>query len=168
MTKDRTIIQICIVVHDVHQANANWSKVLGLPEEKVETIFRDGILHYTHDQAVDYKGIQIAKYELGNFVLELLQPGEMASPWKAHLDKYGQGVFHFCVLVDDRKVFQQSLSEIGVGLPYHIGYFPQGSYSYVAAKEQLGIELSINNYGDYSELFQALLSGEVDPLDELK
>ena len=150
------------------KANANWAKVLGLPEEKIETIFPDGILHYTHDQAMDYKGIQVAKYELGNFVLELLQPGETDSPWKAHLDQYGQGVFHFCVLVDDRKVFQQSLSEIGVGLPYHIGYFPQGSYSYVGAKEQLGIELSINNYGDYSELIQALLNGDANPLDELK
>jgi methylmalonyl-CoA/ethylmalonyl-CoA epimerase len=168
MTQNRTIIQICIVVHDVAQANANWSKVLNLPEAEVETIFPDGILHYTHDKAVDYKGIQVAKYELGNFVLELLQPGEADSPWKAHLDQYGQGVFHFCVLVNDRKVFQQSLSEIGVGLPYHVGYFPEGSYSYIAAKEQLGIELSINNYGDYSELFQALLSGNATPLDELK
>jgi catechol 2,3-dioxygenase-like lactoylglutathione lyase family enzyme len=154
MPENRIIIRICIVVHDVHQANANWSKVLGLPEEKIETIYPDGILHYTHDQVVDYKGIQVAKYELGNFVLELLQPGEMPSPWKVHLDQYGQGVFHFCVLVDDRKVFQQSLSEIGVGLPYHIGYFPQGSYSYVDAKEQLGIELSVNNYGNTVSCFR--------------
>lgn len=168
MAENRIITQICIVVHDVKKANANWAKVLGLPEEKIETIFPDGILHYTHDQAVAYKGIQVAKYELGNFVLELLQPGAMPSPWKAHLDQYGQGVFHFCVLVNDRKVFQQTLSEIGVGLPYHIGYFPQGSYSYVDAKEQLGIELSVNNTGDYSELFQALLDGSAIPLDELK
>ena len=168
MIENRTIIQICIVVHDVKKANANWAKVLDLPEEKIETIFPDGILHYTHGHMLDYKGIQVAKYELGNFVLELLQPGETDSPWKVHLDRYGQGVFHFCVLVNDRKVFQQSLSEIGVGLPYHIGYFPQGSYSYVDAKEQLGIELSVNNYGDYSEVFQALLNGDANPLDELK
>ncbi len=168
LPENRSIIQICIVVHNVAQANANWSKVLGLPEAKIETIFPDGILHYTHDHAVNYKGIQVAKYELGNFVLELLQPGEANSPWKAHLDKYGQGVFHFCILVDDRKIFQQSLSEIGVRLPYHVGYFPQGSYSYVDAKDQLGLELSINNFGDYSELIQALLSDQVNPLDELK
>jgi methylmalonyl-CoA/ethylmalonyl-CoA epimerase len=168
MAENRIITQICIVVHDVKHANANWAKVLGLPEEKIETIFPDGILHYTHDQAVGYKGIQVAKYQLDNFVLELLQPGETPSPWKAHLDQYGQGVFHFCVLVNDRRVFQQTLSEIGVGLPYHIGYFPQGSYSYVDAKEQLGIELSVNNIGDYSELFQALLDGSATPLDELK
>ena len=168
MTENRSIFQICIVVNDVAQVSANWAKVLSLPEEKAETIFPDGILHYTHDQAVEYKDIQVAKYQLDNFVLELLQPGETPSPWKAHLDKYGQGVFYFCVLVDGRKVFQQTLSEIGVGLLYHIGYFPQGSYSYVATKEQLGIELSVNNNGDYSALFQALLNGSANPLDEVK
>jgi len=168
MTESKIITQICIVVRDVKQVNLNWSKVLGMPEEKVETIFPDGILHYTHGQPTEYRDCQVAKYQLDNFVLELLQPGETPSPWKAHLDKYGQGVFHFCVLVNDRKVFQQTLAEIGVGRPYHIGYFPQGSYSYVDAKEQLGIELSVNNQADYRELFDQLLNGLVAPLDELK
>lgn len=168
MATSRIITQICIVVHDVKQANANWSKVLGLPEEKIETIFPDGILHYTHDEPTEYKDCQVAKYQLDGFVLELIQPGETPSPWGAFLERYGQGVFHFCLLVDDRKVFQQTLSEMGVGLPYHIGYFPRGSYSYVDAREQLGLELSVNHQGDYGELFQALLNGTAAPLDELK
>ena len=169
MTEQKMITQICIVVRDVRQANANWAKVLGVPEEKIETIFPDGILHYTHDKPAQYKDCQVAKYQLGNFVLELIQPGESPSPWRAFLEKNGQGVFHFCVLVDDRKGFQQTLSEIGVGLPYHIGYFPGGSYSYVASKEQLGLELSVNNQAeDYQEMFKGLLNGTVNPMDELK
>ena len=168
MAENKIITQICIVVEDVQKANANWAKVLGKPEETIATIFPDGILHYAHTEPVEYKGIQVAKYELGNFVLELLQPAATPSPWRAFLEKNGPGVFHFCVLVDDRKVFQQTLAEIGVDLPYHIGYFPQGSYSYVDAKEQLGIELSVNNGGDYQALFAALLNGTAVPLDELK
>ena len=115
MAANRIITQICVVIHDVKKANANWAMVLGLLKEKIETIFPDDILHYTYDQAVDYKGVQVAKYELDNFVLEMLQPGETPSPWKAHLDRYRQGIFHFCVLVDDRKVYQQRLSKIIVG-----------------------------------------------------
>ena len=83
MTEKRIITQICVVVHDVKKANANWAKILDLPEEKIETIFPDGILHYTHDQVVEYKDIQVAKYQLDNFVLELLQPDETPSPWRA-------------------------------------------------------------------------------------
>lgn len=168
MTKDRTIIQICVVVHDVRKANSNWAKILGLPEEKIETIFSGGIYHYTYGEATEYKDCQVAKYQLENFVLELMQPGPTPSPWRTFLDKNGQGVFHFCVFVNDRKVFQQNLNEIGVNLPYHIGYHPGGSYSYVDSREQLGLELSVNNQADYTDLIQKLLSGEALPMDEFR
>ena len=168
MTETNVITQVCVVVHDVHQANANWSKVLRVPEEKVETIFPDGILHYTNGAPTEYRDCQVAKYQLGNFVLELIQPGESPSPWRTFLEKNGQGVFHFCILVEDRKGFQQVLSNIGVGMPYHVGYFPGGSYSYVNAKDQLGLELSVNTLADYNQLFQGLLAGTVEPFDELK
>jgi catechol 2,3-dioxygenase-like lactoylglutathione lyase family enzyme len=168
MAEHRIITQVCIVVSDVRQANSNWAKVLGVPEEKIETIFPDGILHYTHGAPAEYKDCQVAKYKLDSFVLELIQPGESPSPWRAFLEKNGQGVFHFCLLVEDRKGFQQILSEIGVGLPYHIGYFPGGSYSYVDAKQQLGLELSVNHLAEYKELFKGLLDGTSIPMDELQ
>lgn len=168
MTECKIITQICVVVDDLKQANASWAKVLGRPEETIETIFPDGILHFAHTEPVEYKGIQVAKYELGNFVLELLQPGPTPSPWRTFLEKNGPGVFHFCVLVGDRKIFQQTLTEIGVDLPYHIGYFPQGSYSYVDTKVQLGLELSVNHLGDYRALYDGLVDGTAVPLNELE
>lgn len=168
MATDKIITQICVVVRDVRQANANWAKVLSRPEAKIEIIFPDGILHYTHGQAIAYKDCQVAKYQLENFVLELIQPGSTPSPWGAFLEKQGQGVFHVCILVNNRKVFQQTLTEIGVELPYHIGYFMGGSYSYVDAKEQLGLELSVNTLADPGQIFQNLLIGSTQPLDELK
>jgi methylmalonyl-CoA/ethylmalonyl-CoA epimerase len=167
MNEHKMITQICIVVHDIRKANSNWAKILGVAKEKIETIFPDGILHYTNGKAVDYKDCQVAKYQLDNFVLELLQPGPTSSPWRIFLDKNGQGVFHFCILVNDRRVFQQTLSDIGVDLPYHIGYHPGGSYSYVDSKEQLGLDLSVNDQADYTDLIQKLLNGLVLPLDEL-
>ena len=58
-------------------------------------------------------------------------------------------------------------SSIGIGLPYHVEYFPGGSYSYVDSKEQLGLELSINNQSEYGALFQGLLDGSHTLLDEM-
>jgi methylmalonyl-CoA/ethylmalonyl-CoA epimerase len=165
---DRMITQLCIVVNDVKKVNSNWSKVLGIPEGKIETIFPDGILHFTNGEKTEYRDCQVAKYKLDGFILELLQPGETPSPWRTFLEKNGQGVFHFCIKVNDRVLFQQTLSEIGVKLPYHIGYFPQGSYSYVNSKEQLGLELSVNYESNYTDLVNKLLVGIVKPLDELK
>jgi hypothetical protein len=168
MDSSAFVFQICVVVRDVHLANANWAKVLGLPEAEIELIFPSGILHYTHGKAAEYTDCQVAKYRLDGFVLELIQPGNTSSPWKDFLDRHGQGVFHFCVQADDRKDFQQTLSTIGVGLPYHVGYHPNGSYSYVESSNQLGLELSVNHPADYGLLLQGLLDGSASPLDEMK
>ncbi|MEY2874142.1 MAG: hypothetical protein RLZZ373_1513 [Pseudomonadota bacterium] len=167
MASSNTVFQICLVVNDVQKANANWARVLDLPEAAVEVIFSGGILHYTHGQPADYTDCQVAKYDLGAFVLELMQPGPGRSPWRDFLDRRGPGVFHFCVQVGDRKVFQQTLADIGVGLPYHVGYYPGGSYSYVETTGPLGLELSVNHRADHAQLMQDLLSGAALPFDEL-
>ena len=70
--------------------------------------------------------------------------------------------------VNDRNVFQHRLADIGVDLPYHIGYYPNGSYSYVDSRDQLGVELSVNNQADYTDVIQKLLNGMRLPLDELR
>lgn len=93
MTDNRMFTQICSVVRDVRLANANWAKGLGVPEEKVETIFPDRILHYTDGKATEYKDCQIAKYQLDNFVLELLQPSQTPSPWAAFLENMGKAFY---------------------------------------------------------------------------
>ena len=62
MAETKMITQLCIVVHNVKQVNANWARILGVPEATIVTIFPDGILHYTHGQAADYKDCQVALY----------------------------------------------------------------------------------------------------------
>jgi len=47
MPENRLITQVCIVVHDVKKVSANWAKILGTPEAKIETISLEGIHHYT-------------------------------------------------------------------------------------------------------------------------
>lgn len=113
-------------------------------------------------------GVTTTVVEPGFFRTDLLEPGPKPSPWRTFLDKNGQGVMHVCLFVGDRKVFQQQLASIGVGLPYHAGYYPDGSYSYVDSKEQLGLELSVNHQGNYNDLIGDLLGGLSQPLDELR
>jgi hypothetical protein len=168
VVENGVITQICIVVDDVDKINTNWSKVLGIPEEKIETIFSDGILHFTDGKLSEYKDCRVAKYKLEGFILELIQPGKSPSPWRRFLEEHGQGVFHFCILVNERKVFQQTLSEIGVGMLYHIGYFPQGSYSYVDARKQIGLELSVNTATKDQKIFDDLTTSSAKPMDELR
>lgn len=139
------ITQICIVVHDVEAATKHWATVLGMEEAVIETIFPEGIDHITHGKPSVYSDCRVAKYNLTNVIIELMEPGKGPSPWRDFLDTKGPGVFHFCVQVEEPKEIFQRLSDIGVEAPYHIGDFNFGFYSYVAAKEQLGVELSVNH-----------------------
>ena len=72
------------------------------------------------------------------------------------------------MLVTNRNDFQRRLTDIDVDLPYHIGYHPGGSYSYVDSREQLGAELSVNHQADNTDMIQKLLNGMSLPLDELR
>lgn len=165
----RQIFQMCLVVPDVHQASVHWSQLLQRPAAPVEVIFpTNGILHHTHGQTASYTDCQVAKYDLGALVLELMQPGPGPSPWRDFLDRNGSGVFHLCLKVDDRVAVQQDLTRIGVDLPYHVGYCPGGSYSYVDSRAQLGLELSLNHDADMAALMQAVSRGEHTPGDEWK
>lgn len=75
---------------------------------------------------------------------------------------------HFDRTIAAYKAAEKLLADMGVELRYHIGYHPNGSYSYVDAKEQLGLELSVNNQADYRELMERFLSSAAAPFDELK
>ena len=38
MANNKIVTQICVVVNEVRQANANWARVLGMPEAAIDTI----------------------------------------------------------------------------------------------------------------------------------
>ncbi|MNC02060.1 hypothetical protein D3C76_38010 [compost metagenome] len=166
-TSQPLFTQICIVVYNVEQASVYWAKVLGVQPATIELMTNNGLIHYTYGNKMEYSGCRTAKYVLNHMILELIQPAESPSPWRTFLDNHGQGVFHFCLFVDDRKSMYRTLMDIGAEPPYHIGYFQQGSYSYVDTKAQLGLELSINNLTDNKYLMQLLNQGSAQPLDEL-
>lgn len=116
-----------------------------VPEAAVEIIFPEGIEHVTYDKPAIYKDCRVAKYQLQNIMVELIEPGEKSRPWRHFLEKHGTGVFHVCMFVQKPDEIYERLREIGVRKSYHVGTFDSGFYSYVAAKDQLGIELSINH-----------------------
>jgi hypothetical protein len=81
-------------------------------------------------------------------VLELVQPGAKAGPWKDRLDKHGEGLQHISFIVPDRKKAQGELQAVGAPKPYHIGYWPGGTYSFTDSVAQLGVEVNIKTDDD--------------------
>jgi len=143
------LCHVAILVKDLDRAIANWERVLGIqaskpfslpPPEEVPT-FTDG-------RPGDYSDCRLATFQLENCTLELVQPGERAGPWKDLLDRKGEGVQHLSFIVPDRKKAQGELQAIGAPKPYHIGYWPGGTYSFTDSVAQLGVEINIKTEDD--------------------
>jgi hypothetical protein len=167
VTTKPVVFQLCAVVEDVRRTSVNWAKVLGCPEAEIHTIFSGGISHFTRGAPAECTDCQVAKYALDAFVVELIQLGKSDSPCRRHLETKGGGVFHVCLNVGNRKAFQKTVSDTGVGLPCHIEWYPGGSYNYLDTSKELGPEWSVNHKADYSELIKHVQSGSASSLDEI-
>jgi catechol 2,3-dioxygenase-like lactoylglutathione lyase family enzyme len=153
------LCHIAILVKDLDRALANWEKVLGvkagepfyLPPASEVPAFTDGDLG-------DYTDCRLATIQLENCVLEFVQPGTNPGPWKDKLDRDGEGVQHISFIVPDRRKAQDALKSVGAPAPYHIGYWPGGTYSFTNSTPQLGVEINIKTDDDNTAKKARLLS----------
>lgn len=89
---DIPIDHVSLIVRDVAKTAKAYSEVLGLP---VPAITEQTGLTFPKDYKGDRKAHpKVARFQLNGVALELLQPMGGASPWKDHLDKYGEGMYH--------------------------------------------------------------------------
>ncbi|MDR0598679.1 MAG: VOC family protein [Treponema sp.] len=153
------LCHIAILVKDLDRALANWEKVLGvkagapfyLPPASEVPAFTDG-------KPGDYTDCRLATIQLENCVLEFAQPGANPSPWKDKLDRDGEGVQHISFIVPDREKARDALKAVGAPAPYHIGYWPGGTYSFTNSTPQLGVEINIKTDDDNTAKKARLLS----------
>jgi catechol 2,3-dioxygenase-like lactoylglutathione lyase family enzyme len=153
------ICHIAILVKDIDKAIKNWEQILGvksgepfyLPPVSEVPAFTDG-------KPGDYTDCRLCTFQLDNCMIELVQPGKNPSPWKDMLDKQGEGVQHISFVVPDRKKAQAQLQAVGAPKPYHIGYWPGGTYSFTNSVPQLGVEINIKTDDDNTGKKEKLLS----------
>ncbi|MDR0638719.1 MAG: VOC family protein [Spirochaetaceae bacterium] len=143
------LCHIAILVKDLDKAVANWERILGV---KAGDAFylppASEVPSFTNGKMGDYTDCRLATIQLENCIIELAQPGQNPSPWKDKLDRDGEGVQHISFIVSDRKKAQGELKAIGAPAPYHIGYWPGGTYSFTDSVPQLGVEVNIKTDDD--------------------
>ncbi|MDR1218550.1 MAG: VOC family protein [Treponema sp.] len=153
------LCHIAILVKDLDKAIANWERILGV---KAGDAFylppASEVPSFTNGEMGDYTDCRLAVIQLENCVIELAQPGKNASPWKEKLDRDGEGVQHISFVAPDRKKAQGELQSIGAPKPYHIGYWPGGTYSFTNSVPQLGVEINIKTDDDNTAKKERLLN----------
>ena len=153
------LCHIAILVKDLDNITKNWEQVLGVKAGEAFNLPPPSeVPAFTGGEAGDYSDCRIATLQLDNCMLEFVQPGSGPSPWKEKLDRDGEGVQHISFVVPDRKKAQGELQAAGAPKPYHIGYWPGGTYSFTDSVPQLGVEINIKTEDDNAAKIARLLS----------
>ena len=145
-TKDvlgtRVIAQVGLIVKDIEATSQAYADFFGV--EKPAWFWTD-----TYDKAqTQYRGepsearAKLAFFSMGPLQLELIEPDEKPSTWRAFLDEKGEGVHHLAFVIDGMKE-KVSLME-GLGMPLvQKGEYTGGRYAYMETMKDLKVMLEL-------------------------
>jgi catechol 2,3-dioxygenase-like lactoylglutathione lyase family enzyme len=136
----KKVVQVAIVVRDIEASSKRWAELLGMPVPPIRTT-RPG-----HEVKVIYRGkpsdgqAKLTFFQLGQVVVELIQPVGEGTSWKEFLDKKGEGVQHLGFQVTDPAKASQSLEKMGMPV-IHSGRYDSddGTYIYHDSLSALGV-----------------------------
>jgi len=98
----KRIHHIDVVVHDLDRAVERYRKVLGVDPSPRESL--------------PGRGIDLARFRIGETWLILVQPTQPESPVMRFLEDHGEGFFHMAIEVDDVESSSRNLRAQGVRL----------------------------------------------------
>ncbi|WP_295815669.1 VOC family protein [uncultured Deinococcus sp.] len=138
------LMQVGVVVADVHAAVRAYREVLGLPEPAWVEIRPDDDPHATYRGRPLTADAQLAIFQLGQVQLEVFQPGARDSAWRQFLDDHGPGAHHIAFRVPDTARVTDHLARHGTEV------LQQGSssdgrwrYTYYPTERDLGVVLEV-------------------------
>ena len=133
------IRHVGVIVADVDKAAAAYADLLGLPAPATREVpgvpFPES---YRGDRAAHPK---VTSFRLNNVSIELLEPIGGPSPWRDHLDQFGEGLHHIAFGVPDLQAAVAYLEEKGG--KYLLGA-PDYPAAYVDLKPLLGFTAELS------------------------
>jgi methylmalonyl-CoA/ethylmalonyl-CoA epimerase len=140
----KKIVQVALVVRDIEASSKLWAELLGMPVPEIRTT-RPG-----HEVREIYRGapsegqVKLTFFNLGQVVIELLQPISEGTSWKEFLDKKGEGVQHLGFQVDDPERTSRELEKEGYPI-IHQGRYDtdDGTYIYHETLDALGVVIEL-------------------------
>lgn len=140
----KKVIQIALVVEDIEAASKKWGELLNMDVPEIRTT-RPG-----HEVKVIYRGkpsegqAKLTFFNLGQVVLELLEPVGEDTSWKEFLDSKGEGVQHIGFNVVDLVKATQQLENAGYPVMHQGRYdSDDGTYVYFDSQDDLGVVVEL-------------------------
>jgi len=140
----KKVVQVAIVVRDIEASSKLWAELLGMPVPEISTT-RPG-----HEVKEIYRGkpsegqVKLTFFNLGQVVIELLQPISEGTSWKEFLDEKGEGVQHLGFQVEDPDKTSAELAKAGYPV-FHQGRYDSddGTYIYHETLDALGVVVEL-------------------------
>jgi methylmalonyl-CoA/ethylmalonyl-CoA epimerase len=140
----KKVVQVALVVRDIEASSKLWAELLGMPVPEIRTT-RPG-----HEVKEIYRGkpsegqVKLTFFNLGQVVIELLQPISEGTSWKEFLDKKGEGVQHLGFQVQDPDKTSRELEKEGYPI-IHQGRYDtdDGTYIYHETLDALGVVIEL-------------------------
>lgn len=151
--------QVCLVTWDLARAERCWSHILGMPAQHLQTPPWSEVPTYTDGRPDDFCENFILFRLENDVILEIFGPGKTkGNPWRRHLEAHGEGVMNLGLYVAGNRpgAYRQIGAVVGARQPYHEGFYPDTTYSFVDTVPELGVELNIKCCEDNTALIEAL------------
>jgi methylmalonyl-CoA/ethylmalonyl-CoA epimerase len=140
----KKIVQVAFVVKDIEASSRRWAELLGQPVPKINTT-RPG-----HEVKEIYRGqpsegqVKLTFFNLGQVVIELLQPVSPGTSWYEFLQKRGEGVQHLGFQIEDPAMTSAELEKLGYPI-FHRGRYDgdNGDYIYHDTLDSLGVVIEL-------------------------
>ncbi|HEX2906601.1 MAG TPA: VOC family protein [Phototrophicaceae bacterium] len=137
------VTQVGVIVHDIERSIDRYCAILGVTERP------DVIITDTQDKArTEYKGqptparAKLAFFHVGQVDIELIEPIDGPSTWRAFLEEKGEGVHHIAFFVKDTDGAVRFLGQQNVPVE-QVGYYTGGMYTYLDSSAALGVRLEL-------------------------
>lgn len=146
--------QVCMVTWSLEKAEKVWSAILGMPAEHLRTPPWTEVPSFTEGKADDFCEDFILFQLENDVILEIFGPGNPnGNPWRRYLEEHGEGVMNLAFYVDeDRRLAYDAIGTVcGAKEPYHEGFYPDCTYTFVDTYPELGVQLNIKRCEDNRE-----------------
>lgn len=137
--KDTHLAQIGFIVKDIEKTKREFARFFDVP---VPPTVNSGEYKVTR---TEYRGepapeaqCQMAFFYFGDLQMELIQPNDVPSAWREHLERHGEGIHHLAFQVNGMQMNIENCEEWGMKLiqkgEYRRG---NGRYSFLDATDSL-------------------------------
>jgi methylmalonyl-CoA/ethylmalonyl-CoA epimerase len=140
------VMQIGLVVENIDDAVQAWSLLLGVDPPSIIVTNTVDIAHTHYQDKPTSAQAKLAFFDLGQVVLELIQPIGEPSTWHDQLVVHGPSLHHIAFEIKGMEKHILGLAKHGLRLIQR-GDYSGGRYAYVDGQKQFGtvIELLEND-----------------------